>query len=58
MSEIDTPPSEVKAMRKLMLTGIAALVLAVLAAPAGAAPTTLVVAMKDPGCHRDRKSVV
>jgi hypothetical protein len=51
MSEIDTPPSEVKAMRKLMLTGIAALVLAVLAAPAGAAPTTLVVAMKDPGCH-------
>jgi hypothetical protein len=35
-------------MRKLMLTGIAALVLA---APAGAAPTTLIVAMKDPGCH-------
>ena len=48
MSEIDTPLSEVKAMRTLILTGIAALVLA---APAGAAPATLVVAMKDPGCH-------
>ena len=35
-------------MRKLTLTGIAALMLA---APAGAAPATLVVAMKDPGCH-------
>jgi hypothetical protein len=48
MSEIDTPLSEVKDMKKLMLTGIAALVLA---APAAAAPATLVVAMKDPGCH-------
>jgi hypothetical protein len=48
MSEIDTPPLEVKAMRKLILTGTAALVLA---APAGAAPATLIVAMKDPGCH-------
>jgi hypothetical protein len=49
MSEIDTPTSEVNEMKKLMLTGIAALVLA---APAGAAaPTTLIVAMKDPGCH-------
>jgi len=38
----------VTAMRKLILTGIAALMLA---APAGAAPTTLIVAMKDPGCH-------
>ena len=35
-------------MRKLILTGIAGLVLA---APAAAAPTTLIVAMKDPGCH-------
>jgi hypothetical protein len=36
-------------MRTLILTGIAALVLA---APAGAAaPATLIVAMKDPGCH-------
>jgi len=35
-------------MRKLFLIGIAALMLA---APAGAAPATLVVAMKDPGCH-------
>jgi hypothetical protein len=35
-------------MRKLILTGIAALMLA---APAGAAPATLIVAMKDPGCH-------
>jgi hypothetical protein len=48
MSEIDTPLSEVKAMRTLVITGFAALVLA---APAGAASTTLVVAMKDPGCH-------
>jgi hypothetical protein len=35
-------------MRKLTLFGIAALVLA---APAAAGPSTLVVAMKDPGCH-------
>jgi hypothetical protein len=35
-------------MRKLILAGIAALILA---APAGAASATLVVAMKDPGCH-------
>jgi hypothetical protein len=35
-------------MRKLILIGIAALMLA---APAGAAPATLIVAMKDPGCH-------
>jgi hypothetical protein len=49
MSEIDTPLSEVKVMRTLIITGIAALVLA---APAGAAaPATLIVAMKDPGCH-------
>ena len=35
-------------MRKLILIGIAALMFA---APAGAAPATLIVAMKDPGCH-------
>jgi hypothetical protein len=35
-------------MRKLILIGIGALMLA---APAGAAPATLVVAMRDPGCH-------
>jgi hypothetical protein len=35
-------------MRKLILGGIAALMLA---APAAAAPPTLIVAMKDPGCH-------
>jgi hypothetical protein len=35
-------------MRKVILTAIAGLVFA---APAGAAPTTLVVAMNDPGCH-------
>jgi len=35
-------------MRKLTLIGIAALMLA---APAGAAPTTLIIAMRDPGCH-------
>jgi hypothetical protein len=35
-------------MRKLILIGVAALMLA---APAGAAPTELIVAMKDPGCH-------
>jgi hypothetical protein len=35
-------------MRKLILTGIAALMLA---APAGAAPATLIIAMRDPGCH-------
>jgi hypothetical protein len=39
---------EVRAMRKLILTSIAGLMLA---APAGAAPATLIVAMKDPGCH-------
>jgi hypothetical protein len=48
MREIDTPPLEVKAMRTLILTVIAGLMLA---APAGAAPTPLIVAMKDPGCH-------
>ncbi len=35
-------------MRKLIITGIAALAFA---APAGAGATKLVVAMKDPGCH-------
>jgi hypothetical protein len=35
-------------MRKLVLTAIGALMLA---APAGAAPATLIVAMRDPGCH-------
>jgi hypothetical protein len=35
-------------MRKLILIGIAGLVLA---APAAAAPPTLIVAMHDPGCH-------
>ena len=35
-------------MRKLILTAIAALMFA---APAGAAPSTLIVAMRDPGCH-------
>jgi hypothetical protein len=35
-------------MRKLILTGIAGLLLAPSAA---AAPTTLIVAMRDPGCH-------
>src|SRR5262249_56841989 len=35
-------------MNKLVLTGLAALVLA---APAAAAPSSLVVAMRDPGCH-------
>jgi hypothetical protein len=35
-------------MRTPILTGIAALMLS---APAGAAPATLIVAMKDPGCH-------
>jgi hypothetical protein len=35
-------------MRKLILTGIAALMLAT---PAGAAPTSVIIAMKDPGCH-------
>jgi hypothetical protein len=35
-------------MRTFILTGIAALMFA---APAGAAPTTLIVAMRDPGCH-------
>jgi hypothetical protein len=44
-------------MRKVILTGIAGLMLAapatglMLAAPAAAAPTGLVVAMRDPGCH-------
>jgi nitrous oxidase accessory protein NosD len=48
-------------MRKLTLFGIAALLLA---APAAAGPATLVVAMKDPGCHwflvggKYKKSVV
>jgi hypothetical protein len=35
-------------MRKLILIGAATLMLA---APAAAAPTTLIIAMKDPGCH-------
>jgi hypothetical protein len=35
-------------MRKLVITGIAALAFA---APAGAGATKLVVVMKDPGCH-------
>jgi hypothetical protein len=35
-------------MRKLILTAVGALMLA---APAGAASPTLIVAMKDPGCH-------
>ena len=35
-------------MRKLILIGIAALMFV---APAGAAPTTVIIAMKDPGCH-------
>lgn len=35
-------------MRKLILAGVAALMLAT---PAAAAPTTLIVAMRDPGCH-------
>ena len=35
-------------MRKLIITGIAALALA---SPAAAAKAPLVVAMKDPGCH-------
>jgi hypothetical protein len=39
---------EVTVMRKLVLTAVGALMLA---APAGAAPTTLIVAMRDPGCH-------
>jgi hypothetical protein len=35
-------------MRKVILTAIAGLMFA---APAAAAPTTLIVAMNDPGCH-------
>ena len=35
-------------MRKLILTGVAGLMLAT---PAAAAPTALIVAMRDPGCH-------
>lgn len=35
-------------MRKLIITGIAGLVLA---SPAAAAPAKLIVAMHDPGCH-------
>ena len=35
-------------MRRLILVGIAALMFA---APASAAPTKLIVAMHDPGCH-------
>jgi hypothetical protein len=35
-------------MRKLIIIGIASLMLA---APAAAAPKTLIVAMRDPGCH-------
>jgi hypothetical protein len=35
-------------MRKFIITGIASLMLA---APAAAAPTTLIVGMHDPGCH-------
>ena len=48
MSGLDAPLLEVTALRKLILIGIAALMLA---APAGAAPAMLIVAMKDPGCH-------
>ena len=35
-------------MRKIILAATATLMFAT---PAGAAPTTLIVAMKDPGCH-------
>jgi hypothetical protein len=35
-------------MRKLILTVVAGLLLA---APAAAAPPTLIIAMRDPGCH-------
>jgi hypothetical protein len=35
-------------MRKVIVTGIAGLMLA---SPAAAAPATLIVAMHDPGCH-------
>jgi hypothetical protein len=38
-------------MRKLILTAVAAVAVLALAAPAAAAPTRLVVAMHDPGCH-------
>jgi hypothetical protein len=48
MRESEMPFSEVATMRTLILTAIAALVLA---APAAAAPTKVVVAMHDPGCH-------
>jgi hypothetical protein len=48
MSESTRLHLEVTAMRKLMLAAIAVLVFA---APAGAAPTQLIVAMRDPGCH-------
>src|SRR5262249_37843758 len=48
MREIDTPPLEVDAMRKLILTGIPALMFA---APARAPQAPLIVPMKDPGCH-------
>src|SRR5262245_24679098 len=37
-------------MRKLILTGIAGLMLAA-PAPAAAAPAKLIVTMRDPGCH-------
>jgi hypothetical protein len=48
MSEIDYAATEVTKMRKLILVGIAALVLA---ASASAASSKVVVAMHDPGCH-------
>src|SRR5262249_56803358 len=48
MSESTRHFREVPTVRKLILTGIAGLVLAT---PAAAAPTTLMVAMRDPGCH-------
>jgi hypothetical protein len=43
-------------MRRLILTGVVGLMLAapaalLLAAPGAAAPTKVVVAMRDPGCH-------
>ena len=53
MNEIDMPPLEV-AMRKVILTGVAALMLAASAAAGSTAATSstkLIVAMRDPGCH-------
>jgi hypothetical protein len=53
MNETDMPSLEV-AMRKLVLTGIAGLMLAASAAAGSTAATSskkLIVAMRDPGCH-------